>query len=310
MLRGSNQLAFISATTDTVFNTVATGLSPRQVCRSETSPSSRLYVVNFGSNVTVFDASGTSSLAVGTGPGSCRVLRNQIYVANDVGGGVSVIDSNVNDVIETLPTGAGPTMLAAELELVVVGNTGSGSVSIFPEAVSTPAFTISTGADPRTAFIDAEAQALYVVNRGSNTVSVIDLYEYVVKQQVPVGVTPHGITRYASNYFVTNQNNGGAGTLSVYKRFDFRNRWDLGADGRSDLLWRNASTGRLAAWQMSGVSTLASALLPDVGGWMPTLRASNLGVDQGIDLLLRNPARRRRFAKNGRCRDCLLVSAR
>ena len=121
----------------------------RRLKVSETSPSSRLYVVNFGSNVTVFDASGTSSLAVGTGPGSCRVLRNRIYVANDVGGGVSVIDSNVNDVIETLPTGAGPTMLAAELELVVVGNTGSGSVSIFPEAVSTPAFTISTGADPR-----------------------------------------------------------------------------------------------------------------------------------------------------------------
>ncbi|MGZ8264902.1 MAG: CotH kinase family protein [Burkholderiales bacterium] len=40
---------------------------------------------------------------------------------------------------------------------------------------------------------------------------------------------------------------------------------DFNGDGRSDILWRNPSTGEDAIWQMNGASLAASAFIPTVG---------------------------------------------
>lgn len=52
---------------------------------------------------------------------------------------------------------------------------------------------VETGELPRSLCLDPEARKIYVVNRGSNNVSVIDKTERKVEQIVPVGERPYGI---------------------------------------------------------------------------------------------------------------------
>jgi YVTN family beta-propeller protein len=128
---------------------------------------------------------------------------------------------------------------------------------------------------------------MYVTNRGSNTVTLIDLHDFVVKQQIPVWNNPQGLVRNFQNLFVVNQNNGGPGSVSVLKRADFRHAWDLGGDGRADLTWLNASTKQTAAWLMSGVAPTASAIILGASDWAPLVRNDIDGDGKG-DIVWRN----------------------
>jgi len=185
-----------------------------------------------------------SPVAVGLGPNSCAD-GGGTYVANETSGTVSLIyDKTVHD---TYVTGPQPSMLTGDGR-VIIGNAGSGSVSVvgIVSGVRQIVATIPTGVDPSAALVDVKAEAMYVVNRGSDTVSVIDLHDYTVKQQVPLGTAPQGIVRHAENLFAANS---GDGSVSVYKRFDFRHFYD---DER--LVWHNATTKQIAAWQMQGIA--------------------------------------------------------
>ena len=285
VLHGSNRLAIIHTYYDTVEASFATGVDPRQVC-VESFGHLYAYVVNFGSNnVTVIDVvagaeAPGSPVAVGLGPNSCAD-GGGTYVANETSGTVSLIyDKTVHD---TYVTGPQPSMLTGDGR-VIIGNAGSGSVSVvgIVSGVRQIVATIPTGVDPSAALVDVKAEAMYVVNRGSDTVSVIDLHDYTVKQQVPLGTAPQGIVRHAENLFAANS---GDGSVSVYKRFDFRHFYD---DER--LVWHNATTKQIAAWQMQGIAAVDAVLFPSSGNWVPVgaLEIYSSGSERISDLLLRD----------------------
>jgi len=54
--------------------------------------------------------------------------------------------------------------------------------------------TIAVGSSPRSLALDPEARKLYVVNRGSDSISVIDKTTKKEEQDIPVGKRPYGIT--------------------------------------------------------------------------------------------------------------------
>ncbi len=56
--------------------------------------------------------------------------------------------------------------------------------------------TIPVGTSPRSMIMDPEARNLYVVNRGSDNVSVVDKTAREVEQVIPVGKNPYGITMF------------------------------------------------------------------------------------------------------------------
>jgi hypothetical protein len=62
---------------------------------------------------------------------------------------------------------------------------------------------------------------------------------------------------------------------------------DLSADGKSDLIFRNAATGQISAWLMSGVAPNATAGLVPPGSWTVTHTADFNG-DGKADILFRN----------------------
>jgi hypothetical protein len=55
---------------------------------------------------------------------------------------------------------------------------------------------------------------------------------------------------------------------------------DFNGDGRSDILWRQGTTGQLAEWQMIGANILTSQLLsaaPD-GSWQTQAKPTDSAV--------------------------------
>jgi hypothetical protein len=64
-------------------------------------------------------------------------------------------------------------------------------------------------------------------------------------------------------------------------------RFDINGDGRTDLVWRNASNGANVLWMMHGATTLGSRLLGGDHTWQITGAGDFDGDGQG-DLLWRN----------------------
>jgi YVTN family beta-propeller protein len=58
---------------------------------------------------------------------------------------------------------------------------------------------IAVGNSPRSFLQDTEVRKLYVVNRGSNSISVIDITTNIEKQVIPVGREPYGIAIFQEN---------------------------------------------------------------------------------------------------------------
>jgi alpha-tubulin suppressor-like RCC1 family protein len=62
---------------------------------------------------------------------------------------------------------------------------------------------------------------------------------------------------------------------------------DLNADGKSDLIFRNSSTGQINAWLMNGTTSIAQSGLVGFGNWTVSHTADFNG-DGKIDMLFRN----------------------
>lgn len=256
-----------------------------------------MYVANYTSgDVTVIDgATNTpaagSPVATGAGAAGCGVdtVNNRAFISNDAGGTVTFINGANNSVIKSVATGANPSIHTWDnaANLVIVGNYGSGTISLFDLDTLADAGTITVGINPWTSFIDLGVRAIHVTNRGSNSVSIIDMHDWTVKQTIPVGTAPQGIARYYQNFYIVNQGNGTSGSVSVYKRPDFRHSWDLGDDGRADLVWRNGADKSLAAWLMNGTAATSAAYLLGPSDWVPVVRA-DLDGDGKSDIVFRN----------------------
>ena len=216
-------------------------------------------------------------------------MNNRVFISNDTSGDVTFINGATNTVIKTVATGLNPSIhtLDNTANLLIVGNYNSGTISAFELDTLASLGTVTTGVNPWTSFIDVGVRAIHVTNRGSNTVSIIDMHDGVVKQTIPVGTAPQNVARHFQNFYVVNQNNGGAGSVSVYKRPDFRHSWDLGDNGRADLVWHNSSTKQIAGWLMDGTTPTSSAVLLGTSDWLPVVRA-DLDGDGKSDIVFRN----------------------
>jgi FG-GAP-like repeat len=62
---------------------------------------------------------------------------------------------------------------------------------------------------------------------------------------------------------------------------------DLSADGKSDLIFRNGSTGQINAWLMNGTTSTAAAAFVGAGNWTVT-HSADFNGDGRADILYRN----------------------
>jgi YVTN family beta-propeller protein len=141
--------------------------------------------------------------------------RGKIYVANYNFDNLSVID--ILQIIKGNKTGAvsaitnvGTSVIGVlpdpDLDRIYLLKDAPGQIVIirpFSEAfgslkttVAPILSTIMVGNSPRSLILDPEDRRIYVVNRGSDTVSEIDKTTRRVERVIPVGKRPYGITMF------------------------------------------------------------------------------------------------------------------
>lgn len=145
---------------------------------------------------------------------------DMIYVTNaDATKGinvVSMINTNTNNVVKTIPIGHSPSGIAINSEgtLVYVANWGDGNISVINTATNSVIATIAVGNNPNGVAINPAGTRVYVTNFGSNSVSVIDTSSNSVISTVEVGDSPQGISANSNGsrvYIV----NSGSNTVSI-----------------------------------------------------------------------------------------------
>jgi len=152
------------------------------------------YVSNGGSNtVSVYDVVNMRldrELQVGQSPSgvTANPKRNEVYVVNSGGsqGSISVIDTEKNAVVATIPVHKQPYFLDVDKdgERAYVANSGSNSVSVLDLGTRREIAEIHTGLGPGLARISPDGKSLVVTNRLGNSVTVIDAKSGQVRKTI------------------------------------------------------------------------------------------------------------------------------
>jgi YVTN family beta-propeller protein len=122
-------------------------------------------------------------------------VQGSIWVANEDGDSISVINAATNQIITTLTGIPGPHNLqvAADGKSVwAVSGHAALALAIDP-ATYTLRGTVPTGRDPAHIILAPNGKTAYVTNSGDNTVTVIDTAALTVTATIPVGEFPHGL---------------------------------------------------------------------------------------------------------------------
>jgi YVTN family beta-propeller protein len=145
------------------------------------------YVTNGGSNtVSVFDVVHVRldrEIQVGSNPTGVTTnpKRNEVYVVNSGtgqgNGSISVIDTEKNAVVATIPVHRQPYFLDVDAtgDLAYVANSGSNSVSVLDLKSRREIAVAGTGEGPGLARVSPDRKSLVVTNRLGNSVSIFDV---------------------------------------------------------------------------------------------------------------------------------------
>src|SRR4030042_5860746 len=215
----------VDPSVDSLSGTRFLSLDNINVLRSYRDKFFNVYVVNKNSkNVSVLKMNtrngrleDSSNISVEWSPIALTVdyQRGKVYVENYNFDNLSVID--ILQIIRGNKTGAvsaisnvGTSVIGViadpDFDRIYLLKDFSGEIMIirpFSEAFSTTrttmapiVSTIAVGNSPRALILDPEGRKIYVVNRGSDTVSVIDKTTKREEQVIPTGKKPYGIAMF------------------------------------------------------------------------------------------------------------------
>jgi YVTN family beta-propeller protein len=187
----------------------------------------RLYVSagDFSGLVSVIDTQTDKEITeipVGDGPQgiAANPVTNRVYVVNVRDQTVSVIDANINKVIDTIPgldfrarlLGINPTT-----NTIYVGNEGNGTgttLAVINGFTDRIIQNIPVGTGPHGVAVNPNTNRIYTANDTSNTVSVVDGSTNTVIATIPVGLHPQDLAVNSSTNRIYVSNNEG-NTMSV-----------------------------------------------------------------------------------------------
>jgi YVTN family beta-propeller protein len=210
-----------AATITAVLSWTGGGTAPTagDVSISTNAPGGALGATSCGSPI------GTNSVIatvpVGTRPTAIAYdpSNGNLYVANGVGGSVSVISGSTNTVVATVPVGTHPIAFAFDSTNgnLYVANENSNSVSVISGSSNTVVATVPVSTEPIAIAFDPNNGDVYVSNYNDGTVSVIDGATNTVVATIPVGTYPAGLAFDPNNgdMYVTNDDGASNATVSV-----------------------------------------------------------------------------------------------
>ena len=118
-----------------------------------------------------------------------------VYISNEKGNSLTVIDSDTLEVQTTIPVGQRPRgiMLTKDDKKVLICASDSDTVQVLDVASRKIVADLPSGPDPELLNIHPSGSPVYVANEDDSMLTVIDLETKKVLAEVPVGVEPEGV---------------------------------------------------------------------------------------------------------------------
>jgi len=137
---------------------------------------------------------GAAVAAAGIAGRAGPAAAETIYVTNEKGNTVSVIDGTTLEVTKTIPVGERPRglVMSKDYKTLYICASDSGEVEAIDLDTGNVTPVVSTP-DPERIDISPDGKFLFVSNEDDNLVSVIDIAGQKVTDQIPVGVEPEGM---------------------------------------------------------------------------------------------------------------------
>ncbi|MDO8771221.1 MAG: cytochrome D1 domain-containing protein [Burkholderiaceae bacterium] len=208
--------------------------------------------------------------------GASYAAAEKVYVADEEGNTVSVIDATSFKRIGSIPVGQGPhnVQVAPDGRQVWVTNNGqpakavhnmpksehgamagSGEIWAIDTTTDAVAAKVPVGMHPAHVVVTPDGRFAYVANGGENTVSVVDISAKRVVDTIPVGASPHGmrISSDGKQAWVANLKGG---TISVIDTAVRKETLQI-AVGRGPAQVGFTPDGRLGFVSLSGENRVA-----------------------------------------------------
>jgi YVTN family beta-propeller protein len=214
----SNSISIITSSTDDPYQAViATMATANFPSRCLASPDGNyLFVSSTGSDiVSIIDLDTRteiqgSRLTVGNDPQGMAVAQNKLYVANQFGNTVSVIDiATWQKMTYTIPVGSLPQDIAARPDgaYIYVCNSESDDISIINTATDTVEITLPVCDNP--VRLTASGDILYVTSYNEGKVYMVNMkYNLLLPTVIGVGIYPKGIAVSADGETIYVANEG------------------------------------------------------------------------------------------------------
>ena len=208
---------------------------------------SKVYVSGGGNNkIRVFSISGetlTEQSSIVLPPGPTRPFfgdkapypdglaispdGSRLYVANNLGDSMSIVNTATGATVATTPVGRNPytVALSGDGKTAYVSDWGGNTVSVVDAATGAAKGSIAVGTHPSAMTLDAGAGRLYVANSDSDNVSVIDTATNGVLQTIDlapypgaqVGASPNALalTADGKTLYVANAGDNDVGVVDL-----------------------------------------------------------------------------------------------
>ena len=188
-----------------------------------------------------------------------------IYVTNEKGNTVSVIDGDKLEVIKTIPVGERPRgfVMSKDYKTLYICASDSDEIEAIDLDTDNVTSLVSTP-DPERIDISPDGKFLFASNENDNLVSVIDIGAQRVVDQIPVGVEPEGMAVSPDGKFVVNTSE----TTNMAHVIDIAQKKIIAnvlVDPRP----------RVAMWKKDASQVWVSS---EIGGTVSVIDASNFSV--------------------------------
>src|SRR5918994_3149538 len=134
---------------------------------------------------------GTALVLMVTSPLTAR----EIFVSNEKGNSISIVDGDSLEVIETVPGGNRPRgiVLSPDGKHLYICASDDDTIEIMDTATREIVGKLPSGPDPELMDISPDGALMYVANEDDNMVTVVDIAAGRMISEIPVGVEPEGM---------------------------------------------------------------------------------------------------------------------
>lgn len=131
---------------------------------------------------------------------------DRIFVSNERGNTVTVIDGTSWDVLTEFQAGLRPRGITVSPDgtKLYVCASDDNLVRVFDTQTYAELHTLPSGPDPELFVLEPNGRRLYIANEDDNLVTVVDTETHEVLAEVPVGVEPEGMAISPNSAFVVN----------------------------------------------------------------------------------------------------------